>query len=159
MNFLKVFLIIFSMSISNTTLYSKELLEQGKDVFKGEVVVTVEDQTYTLPIYACYRVKNTFKGKPNMDYTVRTYKSRKSKEKGPRLSAVGRDHSDISKIYYRLSVAGGVTKGGADYKGQISFKNLEGNTLHYEGKSNKRKIKFGKLIKSIEPITFTVTCH
>ena len=159
MKLIKTLFLVTLFCFSNTTFYAKELLEWGKDVFKGEVVVTVEYQTYTLPIYACYRAKNTFKGKPNMDYSVRTYKSRKSKETDPRFSAVGREHSEKSKIYYRLSIKSGVIKGGADYKGQISFKYLDGTTLHFAGDSKKRKMKLGELIKSVVPIEFTATCE
>jgi len=103
-------------------------------------------------------VENTFKGKPNIDLKIRTHKSRKSKGSDPRFSALGRGHSERSKIYYSVSVKGGANQGGTDYKGQIPFKYLDGKTLHYAGKSSKREMKLGKLMKTITPIEFTASC-
>jgi hypothetical protein len=156
MDILRVLFLATSICILNTTLYAKKV--SAVKVLKGEALITIEGDTHTLPLYTCYRVTNTFKGKPSKDLMIRTYKSRKSKELGPRFSAVGRDQSDKSQIFYTLSIKGGVMKGGADYKGQVSFEYLEGNTLHYKGKSKKRRMESGKLIKSVAPIEFTVTC-
>lgn len=153
---LKALLLATSICILNTTLYAKKV--SAVEVLKGEAIITIEGDTYTLPLHTCYRVTNTFKGKPSKYLMIRTYKSRKNTETGPQFSAVGRDHSDKSKISFTLSIEGGVMKGGADYKGQISFKYLEGNTLHHKGESKKRKMKQGKLIQSVVPIEFTVTC-
>ncbi len=156
MTLVKVFSLATSIIILNTTLYAKEV--SAVEVLKGEAVITIEGNTHTLPLYICYRATNTFKGKPSKYLMIRTYKSRQSKELGPQFSAVGRDLTGKSKISYTLSIKGGVMKGGADYKGRISFKHLEGNILHYKGESKKRKMKQDKLIQSVESIEFTVTC-
>jgi len=122
---------------------------------KGEAIIIVDNKTYTLTLKKCYSAKNIDDGKTHEAFILSTQQSRKSKETGPRFSAMG---NKTEKTGYKLQIDGGISKGGTDYRGKMSFESFKDNKLIFEGKANSIRKENKKLIQELVPIKITATC-
>jgi hypothetical protein len=126
---------------------------------KGEAIIIVDNKTYTLPLKKCYSATNTEDGKTHEAFIIATHLSRKSKETGPRFSALGSKADDKTKASYRLQIDGGISKGGTGYRGKMPFESFKDNKLVFEGKAKSIRKENKKLVKELAPINITVSCN
>ena len=135
----------FSVQADNTT-----------NQIKGEAVIIVDNKTYILTLKKCYSAKNIDDGKTHEAFIISTHRSRKSKETGPRFSTMG---SKTEKTGYKLQIDGGLSKGGTDYRGKMSFESFKDNKLVFEGKANSIRKENKKLIQVLVSIKISVRCN
>ncbi len=96
---------IFSVNADSTT-----------NEVKGEAIIVVDNKTYTLTLKKCFSATNTEDGKMLEAFVISTHQSRKSKEPGPRFSALGSKTEGKTKASYRLQIDGDFSKSGTGYR-------------------------------------------
>jgi len=126
---------------------------------KGEATIILDNKTYNLPLKKCYSATNIVDGKTLEAFIIATHLSRKSKETGPRFSALGSKTEDKTKASYRLQIDGGISKGGRGYRGKMPFESFKDNKLVFEGEAKSIRKENKKLVKELFPINITVSCN
>jgi len=114
---------------------------------QGVVVIKVDGQTYEVPLVTCFSSELSADGKSEAGLIISTHKSRTDKTPGPRFSLLGPQDpqtdgssSESAQAAYRLSIDGGLMKGGADYIGLLPIDSFEDNKLQYKGQAKVRKM-------------------
>ncbi len=126
---------------------------------KGEAIIIVDNKTYVLPLKKCYSATNIVDGETYEAFIIATHLSRKSKETGPRFSALGSKSEGKTKASYHLQVDGDFSKGGTGYRGKMPFESFKDNKLVFEGKANSIRKENNKPVKRLVQINITVTCN
>jgi len=125
---------------------------------KGEAVIKVAGKTYTLALRKCYSATRLLKGKKLTVFVIATHLSRRSKEPGPRFTAMGNDSGRKTRATYTLHLDGGFLKGGIDYSSIFPYESFKDNHLVIKGDARSLKKENKKVVESVVPIAINISC-
>lgn len=139
-------------------LYSPGAIIAQEHAPQGEAIISIENETFTLALLKCYSAANIVDGESVSAFVIATHKSRRSKEPGPSFTAHGNKTTVKAQAIFRLSLDGGFSNGGIDYRSTIPYESFVNNNLSYEGQVKSIKKDNSNVVETMVPITIKVVC-